>query len=74
MLPKIHKAGNPGRPIVSTCSCPTENISAYLDSILQVLVQGLPTYVKDTKYTVIKINGLTFSSFPNIITMDVKKL
>ena len=22
-LPKIHKANNPGRPIVSTCSCPT---------------------------------------------------
>ena len=22
-LPKIHKPNNPGRPIVSTCSCPT---------------------------------------------------
>ena len=33
MLPKIHKAGNPGRPIVSACNCPTSNISAYLDSV-----------------------------------------
>ena len=23
-LPKIHKPNNPGRPIVSACSCPTE--------------------------------------------------
>ncbi len=71
MLPKIHESGNPGHPIVSTCSCPTENISEYLDSILQVLVQDLPTYVKDT---VIRIGRLNFSSSPNIITMDVKKL
>ena len=28
MLPKIHKPNNPGRPIVSACCCPTENISA----------------------------------------------
>ena len=27
-LPKIHKPNNPGRPIVSACSCPTELISS----------------------------------------------
>ena len=27
LLPKIHKTGNPGRPIVSACNCPTENIA-----------------------------------------------
>ena len=32
-LPKIHKPNNPGRPIVSACSCPTELISSYLDRI-----------------------------------------
>ena len=32
-LPKIHKVNNPGRPIVSACSCPTELISSYLDSV-----------------------------------------
>ena len=30
-LPKIHKTNNPGRPIVSACSCPTELISSFLD-------------------------------------------
>ena len=27
-LPKIHKPNNPGRPIVSACSCPTELITS----------------------------------------------
>ena len=30
-LPKIHKPNNPGRLIISACSCPTELISSYLD-------------------------------------------
>ena len=33
-LPKIHKPNNPGRPIVSACSCPTQLISSYLDKIM----------------------------------------
>lgn len=28
LLPKIHKPGNPGRPIVSSCGAPTEKISS----------------------------------------------
>ena len=31
MLPKIHKTGNPGRPIVNGIGCITEKISAYID-------------------------------------------
>ena len=26
ILPKIHQPGNPGRPVVSSCSCPTNVI------------------------------------------------
>ena len=50
LLPKIYKFNNPGRPIVSTCSCPTEHISEYLDAVLQPLVQSLPTYIKDSTH------------------------
>ena len=31
LKPKIHKPNNPGRPIISACSCPTELISSFLD-------------------------------------------
>ena len=31
ILPKIHKQGNPGRPIVSSNSHPTERISEFVD-------------------------------------------
>ena len=42
-LPKILKPNNPGRPIVSVCSCPTELISSYLDKIMAPIVRSLPS-------------------------------
>ena len=47
-LPKIHKPGNPGRPIVSSNSHPTERISQFVDYHLKPLVHKLPSFVKDT--------------------------
>ena len=44
-LPKIHKPNNPGGPIVSACSCPTELISSYLDRIMTPIVKYLPSYI-----------------------------
>ena len=46
-LPKIHKPNNPGRPIVSACSCPSELISSYLDKVMVPIVKTLPSYIKD---------------------------
>ena len=46
--PKIHKRNNPGRPIVSAYSCPTELISQYSDQIMSPFVKSLPSYIKDT--------------------------
>uniref|UniRef100_H3B8U1 Uncharacterized protein n=1 Tax=Latimeria chalumnae TaxID=7897 RepID=H3B8U1_LATCH len=48
LLPKIHKQNNPGRPIVSACSCPTEFISKFLGDTLRHIVESLSTYVKDS--------------------------
>ena len=48
LLPKIHKAGNPGRPIVSANGHPTEKISEFVDLHLQPHVHNLPSYLKDT--------------------------
>ena len=54
-LPKIHKEHNetfpigyPGRPIVSACTSYTENISGFIDEILQPHVKNLGSNVKDT--------------------------
>ena len=38
LLPKIHKPGNPGRPIVSSYGSPTERVSAYIDAHLHQFV------------------------------------
>ena len=46
-LPKIHKPNNPGRPIASACSCPTELISSYLDKIMAPIARSLSSYVND---------------------------
>ena len=75
MLPKIHKAGNPGRPIVSACNCPSSNISAYLDSVMAPLVRQLSSYVKDTNHALQILESFTFSG-PNryLFTMDIKSL
>ena len=50
ILPKIHKAGNPGRPIVSSNGHPTERISEFVSFHLNPLVQSLPSYVKNTTH------------------------
>ena len=75
MLPKIHNVGNPRRPIVSACNCPTSNISAYLDSVKAPLVRQLPSYVKDTNHPLQILEWFTFSG-PNryLFTMDIKSL
>ena len=75
-LPKIHKPNNPGRPIVSACSCPTELISSYLDSLMLPIVQSLPTYIKDTNHALNIFNDFQFpdTSSKLLFTMDVKSL
>jgi len=45
ILPKVHKPGNPGRPIVSSNSHPTEHISHFVDYHLQPQVHKLPSLV-----------------------------
>ena len=75
LLPKIHKPGNPGRPIVSACNCPTELIATYLDKITTPLVQSLPSYVNDTNHMLRITESFRFPGNTNyVFTMDVKSL
>ena len=48
LLPKFHKAENPGLPIVSANGHPIEKISEFVDLHIQPHVQNLPSYLQDT--------------------------
>ena len=47
--PKIHKQGNPGRPVNDSVNFHTSNISKYVDYHLLPIVQQITSYVQDTK-------------------------
>ena len=49
MLPKVHKEGNPGRPVVSSIDCHTTKISKYIDNQLQPHVKELKSDIKGTE-------------------------
>lgn len=47
-LPKIHKAGNPGRPIVSQTGSCTEKLSEIVDHYLKPLAMKTESYIRDS--------------------------
>ena len=74
-LPKIHKPNGPGRPIVSTCSCPTELISSYLDKIMAPIVRSLPSYVKDSQHSLQILRDFNFLGEDKLIfSMEITSL
>ena len=75
LLPKIHKAGNPGRPIVFANGHPTEKISEFVDLHLQSHVQTLPSYLQDTTDFLKKQEALgPIPSGALLVSMDVTSL
>ena len=75
ILPKVHKPGNPGRPIVSSNSHPTERLPHFVDYHLQPLVHKLPSFVEDTNDFLNKL--LTIGNLPAnslVVTLDVSSL
>ena len=75
LQPKIHKEGNPGRPVVSSVNCHTANISKYVDYHLQPIVTEIPSYVKDTQDFLKKFEKV--KDIPQeilLVTLDVKSL
>ena len=75
ILPKVHKPGNPARPIVSSNSHPTERLSHFVDYHLQPLVHKLPSFVEDTNDFLNKL--LTIGNLPAnslLVTLGVSSL
>ena len=55
LLPKIHKEGIPGRPIIDSVNCHSTQISKYVDYHLQPEVTKLKSYTKDSTDTINKL-------------------
>ena len=74
-LPKVHKKGNPGRPIISAINTATTNIARFVDHHLQPIAETLPSFVKDTGAFLRRINET--KQVPRdaiLVTMDVGSL
>ena len=75
LRPKIHKEGNPGRPIVSSVNCHTANIWKYVDYHTQLIVKEILSYVKNTQdflKILEKVKDIPQESL--LVTLDVKSL
>ena len=75
LLPKLHKEGVPGRPIVSANGHPTEKISEFVDYHLRPHVRNLPSYIQDTTDYLKKMQSLNpLPENTTLVTMDVSSL
>ena len=76
LLPKIHKEGNPGRPVVSSIDCHTSKISEFVDHYLQPFAKQLNSYVKDTTDFIRKLKYFSDQKDKDtiLVTLDVKSL
>ena len=75
VLPKIHKQGNPGRPIVSSNGHPTERIPQFVDFHLKPLAQTTPSFIKDTTHFLNKLEQLgQLADNAILVTLDVSSL
>ena len=73
-LPKIHKAGMPLRPIVSSIGTVTYETSKVLARILKPLVGKSPHHVQNTKDFIQQINGIHLYPGQCMMSYDVKAL
>ena len=74
LLPKIHKTGNPGRPIISANGHPTEKLSEFLDYHLRPFVSQLDSYIQDTTDFLNKTPKENLPDNTYLLTMDVTSL
>ncbi|XP_056376344.1 uncharacterized protein LOC130273474 isoform X2 [Hyla sarda] len=76
LLPKIHKQleNPPGRPIVSGNNSLCEPICRYVDHFLKLLVESLPSHVKDTTDILKRMDDVQLDNETLLVTCDVEAL
>lgn len=73
-LKKLHKTPHSERPIVSGCSSPSENISKYIDYLLQSLMATIPTYLKNMYQLTEDLQEIKIPKNSYLCTVDVISL
>ena len=73
--PKIHKANNQGRSVISSINCHTCRISEFVDYDLQTEVKKRKSYVKDTTGFIKKTEAIDHVSDDSyLVSLDVCSL
>ena len=74
-LPKLHKEGIPGRPIISGCNSLTEKLSQCLNFYLKPIVSNIPPYIEDTTHFLqVVIDQKEIPDNTILVALDVKSL
>ena len=73
-LTKIHKPTPVGRPIISGNDGPTERISAFVDSLLQLIAKSQKSYLKDTTDFINFIERTKLPENAFLVSLDVTSL
>ena len=73
-LPKIHKAGIPLRPIVSSRGSITYGVAKELSHIIKPLVDQSPHHLKNTQHFIQQLQGKRLEPGETIASFDVKAL
>ena len=72
LLPKVHKSGCPGRPIVSADGSPTESLSELVDNFVQPFVPKIQSCIRDTQYFLDDLKALCPLPVDSILcTIDI---
>ncbi|XP_075442459.1 uncharacterized protein LOC142487291 [Ascaphus truei] len=76
LLPKVHKNPThpPGRPIVSSIGGLCEPICQFIDSFLQLSVETLPSYIRDTMDVLARLAHITVDDNTLLATCNVESL
>ncbi|XP_047998166.1 uncharacterized protein LOC125235611 [Leguminivora glycinivorella] len=73
-LPKVHKTNVPLRPIVSQISSPTYDLAKHVGSVLQPLVGGTSSFVKDSRHFIDILKEVTLEPDEIMVSFDVESL
>ena len=74
-LPKIHKQGNPARPIISGCNSPQDRMSEFMTKILTPISKEQRSYLRDSMQLLQIIDQLpNLDDDQFLVTADIKSM